>query len=64
MGIKVNFILEENATGVPSGLTFGRGKLIVLKSGSFGKPDFLIEAAEHLKDSTLKKIEGKQPNRY
>jgi uncharacterized protein YgbK (DUF1537 family) len=47
MGIKVNFILEENATGVPSGLTFGRGKLIVLKSGSFGKPDFLIEAAEH-----------------
>lgn len=55
LGIKGNFILEEIATGVPSGLAFGRNMLIVLKSGSFGEPDFLIKAAEHLKDLTLQK---------
>ncbi|MCI2256530.1 four-carbon acid sugar kinase family protein [Domibacillus sp. PGB-M46] len=55
LGIKGNFILDEIATGVPSGLAFGRDMLIVLKSGSFGEPDFLIKAVEHLKDLTLQK---------
>ncbi|OXS78692.1 four-carbon acid sugar kinase family protein [Domibacillus enclensis] len=53
LGIKGNFILQEIATGVPSGLAFGRDMLIVLKSGSFGEPDFLLNAKEHLKDLTL-----------
>ncbi|GGE42241.1 HPr kinase [Pullulanibacillus camelliae] len=52
LGIKGNFILKEIATGVPSGLAFGRDMLIVLKSGSFGEADFLIQAAEHLKSLT------------
>lgn len=55
LGIKGNFILEEIATGVPSGLAFGRDMLIVLKSGSFGASDFLIKATEHLKDLTFLK---------
>jgi uncharacterized protein YgbK (DUF1537 family) len=55
LGIKGNFILEEIETGVPSGLAFGRDMLIVLKSGSFGGPEFLIKAAEHLKNLTLQK---------
>ncbi|MBF6634646.1 MAG: four-carbon acid sugar kinase family protein [Planococcus sp. (in: Bacteria)] len=55
LGIKGNFILKEIETGVPSGLAFGRDMLIVLKSGSFGGPEFLIKAAEHLKGLTLQK---------
>ncbi|MCG7334735.1 four-carbon acid sugar kinase family protein [Sporosarcina sp. ACRSM] len=50
LGIKGNYILEEIETGVPSGLALGRHMLIVLKSGSFGKPDFLVRAVAHLKD--------------
>ncbi|WP_366249699.1 four-carbon acid sugar kinase family protein [Terribacillus aidingensis] len=49
LGIKGNYILEEIDTGVPSGLSMGREMLIVLKSGSFGKKDFLVKAIEHLK---------------
>jgi uncharacterized protein YgbK (DUF1537 family) len=49
LNIKGNYIISEIDTGVPSGLAIGREMLIVLKSGSFGKRDFLIKAVEHLK---------------
>jgi uncharacterized protein YgbK (DUF1537 family) len=49
LGIKGNYIISEIDTGVPSGLAIGREMLIVLKSGSFGKRDFLFKAVEHLK---------------
>jgi uncharacterized protein YgbK (DUF1537 family) len=49
LNIKGNYIISEIDTGVPSGLAIGQEKLIVLKSGSFGKRDFLIKAVEHLK---------------
>lgn len=49
LGITGNYVLEEIETGVPSGLAIGRNLLIVLKSGSFGSPEFLMRAIEHLK---------------
>jgi len=49
LGIRGNYVLKEIAPGVPSGLTLGRELLIVLKSGSFGGPDFFAAAASHLK---------------
>lgn len=49
LGIRGNYVLQEIIPGVPSGLAFGRELLIVLKSGSFGPPDFLLQAARHLK---------------
>ncbi|MED4228696.1 four-carbon acid sugar kinase family protein [Neobacillus cucumis] len=49
LNIKGNYIISEIDTGVPSGLAIGQEMLIVLKSGSFGKRDFLIKAVEHLK---------------
>lgn len=49
LGIKGNFVLHEIETGLPSGLAIGREMLIVLKSGSFGKPEFLLKAINHLK---------------
>ncbi|MGG3195377.1 four-carbon acid sugar kinase family protein [Priestia aryabhattai] len=49
LGIKGNYVLKEIETGLPSGLALGRHMLIVLKSGSFGKPKFLIHAIGHLK---------------
>ncbi|MFD2215542.1 four-carbon acid sugar kinase family protein [Metabacillus endolithicus] len=54
LGIKGNYVLEEIATGVPSGLALGRDMFIVLKSGSFGKEDFLYEAINHLKNLNAK----------
>lgn len=50
LGIKGNYVLKEIETGLPSGLAIGRELLIVLKSGSFGKEDFLSRAIKHLKD--------------
>jgi uncharacterized protein YgbK (DUF1537 family) len=50
LGIQGNYILREIETGLPSGLAIGRDMLIVLKSGSFGKEDFLLCAVEHLKE--------------
>ena len=50
LGIKGNYVLREIETGLPSGLAIGRHMLIVLKSGSFGKEDFLVHAIDHLKD--------------
>ncbi len=52
LGVKGNYVLKEIDTGLPSGLAIGREMLIVLKSGSFGKPDFLVRAIEHLKAIT------------
>lgn len=49
LGITGNYVLEEIETGVPSGLAIGRNLLIVLKSGSFGSPEFLKRAIDHLK---------------
>ncbi|SDF61070.1 four-carbon acid sugar kinase family protein [Sporomusa acidovorans] len=49
LGIKGNYILREIEIGLPSGLAIGRNMLIVLKSGSFGKEDFLFKAVQHLK---------------
>lgn len=50
LGIKGNYVLKEIETGLPSGLAIGRHMLIVLKSGSFGKADFLVHAIDHLKN--------------
>ncbi|WP_134704617.1 four-carbon acid sugar kinase family protein [Ammoniphilus sp. YIM 78166] len=49
LGIQGNVVLEEIETGLPSGLALGRKMLIVLKSGSFGKKEFLLKAIDHLK---------------
>jgi uncharacterized protein YgbK (DUF1537 family) len=49
LGITGNLILGEIQPGLPSALSRGeRRLLLVLKSGSFGSPDFLIRAKEHL----------------
>ena len=50
LGIKGNFIVQEIETGLPSGLAIGPQLLIVLKSGSFGTPEFLAHAIQHLQD--------------
>ncbi|WP_269431560.1 nucleotide-binding domain containing protein [Bacillus sp. SA1-12] len=50
LGIKGNYVLKEIETGLPSGLAWGRHMYIVLKSGSFGKADFLVRAVAHLKE--------------
>ncbi|MFP9129540.1 four-carbon acid sugar kinase family protein [Niallia sp. BSM11] len=50
--IKGNYIVKEIDTGVPSGLVIDKEMLIVLKSGSFGKKDFLVKAVSHLKELT------------
>ena len=49
LGIKGNIVLQEIEPGLPSGLALGREMLIVLKSGSFGTPQFLQKAIDHLK---------------
>ncbi|WP_409304736.1 four-carbon acid sugar kinase family protein [Peribacillus sp. SCS-155] len=49
LGIKGNYVLEEIEAGLPSGLTLDHSMLIVLKSGSFGTPEFLEKAITHLK---------------
>jgi len=51
--IKGNYIIKEIDTGVPSGLVIDKEMLIVLKSGSFGKKDFLVKAVSHLKELTV-----------
>jgi len=50
LGITGNIVLKEIEAGLPSGLTLGREMLIVLKSGSFGRADFLSVAVNHLKE--------------
>ncbi len=51
LGIIGNLVLKEIQPGLPSGLSFGKHQLlVVLKSGSFGSPDFLIKTLEHLEN--------------
>src|SRR5690554_150014 len=51
LGIVGNLVLKEIQAGLPSGLSRGKNELtVVLKSGSFGSPNFLEEAVEHLKE--------------
>jgi uncharacterized protein YgbK (DUF1537 family) len=54
LGIRGNYVLREIVSGVPSGLAIGREMLLVLKSGSFGGPDFLLTAAAHLRSLGLR----------
>lgn len=50
LGVTRLRILEEIQPGLPSCLAIGnRALLLVLKSGSFGTPTFLAEAAAHLR---------------
>jgi uncharacterized protein YgbK (DUF1537 family) len=55
LGIRGNYVLREIETGVPSGLAIGREMLLVLKSGSFGGPEFLLTAAAHLRELGVRK---------
>ena len=49
LGITGNLVIKEIEPGLPSGLSRGRHQLlVVLKSGSFGSPDFFLKALEHL----------------
>ncbi|TJY43559.1 four-carbon acid sugar kinase family protein [Cohnella pontilimi] len=49
LGVQGMRIVREIEPGLPSCLTFGeRPLLLVLKSGSFGKPDFFQKAIRHL----------------
>ena len=50
LGIKGMRVWREIQAGVPSCYSLdGEPRLFVLKSGSFGQPDFFIQAIEHLK---------------
>jgi uncharacterized protein YgbK (DUF1537 family) len=50
LGIAGNLVLEEIEPGLPSGLSRGRREmLLVLKSGSFGTPEFFLKAIDHLR---------------
>ncbi|MFJ5770769.1 four-carbon acid sugar kinase family protein [Psychrobacillus sp. NPDC093180] len=48
-----NYILEEVDIGVPSIRAMGEDMFMVLKSGSFGKESFLMDAIDHLRNLTL-----------
>ncbi|WP_123040256.1 four-carbon acid sugar kinase family protein [Cohnella candidum] len=51
LGVKGMRIVGEIEAGLPSCLTFGEEPiLLVLKSGSFGKPDFFRKAIDHLRN--------------
>ncbi len=53
LGIDGNLVLAEIEPGLASGLSRGgREMLLVLKSGSFGTPEFFLKAIEHLKHLT------------
>jgi uncharacterized protein YgbK (DUF1537 family) len=53
LGIIGNLVLKEIEPGLPSGLSRGSHELlIVLKSGSFGSPDFFLKALNHLNQLT------------
>lgn len=58
LGIKGNYVLQEIETGLPIGLSIGREMLVVLKSGSFGKTEFLAKAIEQLKSVSKNKIKA------
>lgn len=48
LGINGCRLLGEVSPGVPACLTLGRETLAVFKSGSFGSPDFFLEALRHM----------------
>jgi uncharacterized protein YgbK (DUF1537 family) len=49
LGINETVVLQEISAGLPSTLAPGpRPLLLVLKSGSFGGPDFVLKAIDHL----------------
>lgn len=49
LGINETVVIQEIAPGLPSTLAPGaRPLLLVLKSGSFGGPDFVLKAIDHL----------------
>jgi uncharacterized protein YgbK (DUF1537 family) len=48
LGIVGNHVLAEIEPGVPAGRAIGRDLVLVLKSGSFGSPDFLRTAITFL----------------
>ncbi|MGE5673494.1 MAG: four-carbon acid sugar kinase family protein [Mycobacterium leprae] len=51
LGITETVVLAEIAPGLPSTLAPGVNPLLlVLKSGSFGGPDFVLKAIDHLKE--------------
>lgn len=51
LGIAGNIVLDEIEPGLPSGLALGVAPLLlVLKSGSFGQPAFLLKAIAHLRE--------------
>lgn len=51
LGIHGNIVLDEIEPGLPAGLALGVPPLLlVLKSGSFGSPEFLLKAINHLKE--------------
>ncbi|KIL38413.1 hypothetical protein SD70_26495 [Gordoniibacillus kamchatkensis] len=53
LGVKGMRLWQEIEPGLPSCITFTDPPLLmVLKSGSFGKPDFLAKALEHLKQQS------------
>ncbi|MBB3131090.1 uncharacterized protein YgbK (DUF1537 family) [Paenibacillus rhizosphaerae] len=54
LGIAGLRVLEEIEPGLPSCMSLdGRGRLLVLKSGSFGSPEFIVKAIEHLKGMNI-----------
>ncbi|OZB94355.1 four-carbon acid sugar kinase family protein [Paenibacillus sp. XY044] len=54
LGIAGLRVLEEIEPGLPSCMSLdGRERLLVLKSGSFGSPEFIVKAIEHLKGMNI-----------
>ncbi|GIO56688.1 four-carbon acid sugar kinase family protein [Paenibacillus cineris] len=54
LGITGLRVLEEIEPGLPSCMSLdGKARLLVLKSGSFGSPEFIVKAIEHLKGMNI-----------
>ena len=51
LGVTHTVVVEELAPGLPSTYAPDEGLLLVLKSGSFGPPDFLVRAVSHLQQA-------------
>ncbi|WP_152398950.1 four-carbon acid sugar kinase family protein [Paenibacillus cellulositrophicus] len=54
LGVTGLRVLEEIEPGLPSCMSLdGKARLLVLKSGSFGSPEFIVKAIEHLKGMNI-----------
>ncbi|MEC0178467.1 four-carbon acid sugar kinase family protein [Paenibacillus favisporus] len=54
LGITGLRVLKEIEPGLPSCMSLdGKARLLVLKSGSFGSPEFIVKAIEHLKGMNI-----------